>query len=32
MAFQAGDVINFGKLAWQIYQLGWTDEHNASEY
>ncbi|KAM0279187.1 hypothetical protein ACHAQH_004731 [Verticillium albo-atrum] len=27
---QAGDLINFGRLAWQVYQYGWQDEHNAT--
>ncbi|KFA65852.1 hypothetical protein S40285_04672 [Stachybotrys chlorohalonatus IBT 40285] len=30
MAVQVGDVFNFGRLAWQIYELGWNEELNAS--
>jgi hypothetical protein len=29
---QAGDIINFGRLAWDVYQLGWSEDHNASTY
>jgi hypothetical protein len=32
MAFQAGDVVAFAKLAWNIYHLGWCDDSNASEW
>ena len=29
---QAGDIVAFGKLAWEVYQLGFTEEHNASKF
>lgn len=32
MAVQVGDVFNFGRLAWQIYELGWNEELNACKY
>lgn len=28
---QPGDIINFGRLAWDIYRYGWSDDLNASE-
>jgi hypothetical protein len=31
-AFQLGDIINFGRLAWEVYQYGWINEFNACEY
>lgn len=30
--FQVGDFVNFGRLAWQVYQYGWQDEHNAGKH
>jgi hypothetical protein len=27
---QAGDIINFGRIAWEVYQLGWSEDHNAT--
>ncbi|KAK7416812.1 hypothetical protein QQX98_005005 [Neonectria punicea] len=27
---QPGDIINFGKLAWDIYRYGWSDDLNAT--
>ncbi|KAF7561449.1 hypothetical protein G7046_g2690 [Stylonectria norvegica] len=30
-AIQIGDVINFGRLAWDIYRYGWSDEFNATK-
>ncbi|KAI9152034.1 hypothetical protein HJFPF1_09254 [Paramyrothecium foliicola] len=29
---QAGDIINFGRLAWEVYQLGWSEDHNATKH
>jgi hypothetical protein len=29
MALQAGDIINFARIAWDIYYLGWTDDLKA---
>lgn len=29
---QVGDVVNLARLAWDVYQYGWSDDHNASEY
>ncbi|KAH7140108.1 hypothetical protein B0J13DRAFT_61382 [Dactylonectria estremocensis] len=31
MAVQPGDIINFGKLAWDIYRYGWSDDLNATK-
>lgn len=28
---QLGDVINFSKLAWDVYTFGWDNDFNASE-
>jgi hypothetical protein len=30
MALQAGDVINFARLAWKVYEIGWSEQHNAT--
>lgn len=30
--FQIGDFVNFGRLAWQVYQYGWREEHNAGKH
>lgn len=30
--FQVGDIINFGRLAWEVYQLGWAEDLSASMY
>ncbi|KAF5022559.1 hypothetical protein F66182_5392 [Fusarium sp. NRRL 66182] len=27
---QVGDLISIGRLAWDIYRYGWTEEHNAT--
>lgn len=27
---QVGDVVNLARLAWDIYQYGWSDDHNAT--
>ena len=32
MAFQPGDVINIARVAWDIYNWGWTDELRASTF
>lgn len=29
---QLGDVINFSKLAWDVYKFGWDNDFNASEF
>ncbi|KAH7324360.1 hypothetical protein B0I35DRAFT_349664 [Stachybotrys elegans] len=28
---QAGDIINLAKIAWQVYEFGWAEEHNATK-
>lgn len=28
---QVGDIINLGRLAWDIYRFGWKEDHNASK-
>jgi hypothetical protein len=28
---QVGDIISLGRLAWEIYRFGWTEDHNASK-
>lgn len=28
---QVGDIATLAKLAWDVYQYGFTDEHNASK-
>ena len=28
---QVGDIINLGRLAWDIYRFGWSDDLNASK-
>ncbi|KAJ4129346.1 hypothetical protein NW768_007884 [Fusarium equiseti] len=27
---QVGDIINLGRLAWDIYRFGWKEDHNAT--
>ncbi|KAM0262086.1 hypothetical protein ACHAPA_009449 [Fusarium lateritium] len=27
---QVGDIISLGRLAWEIYRFGWTEDHNAT--
>jgi hypothetical protein len=27
---EAGDVVAFARLAWQVYEIGWSEQHNAS--
>ncbi|KAF5665145.1 hypothetical protein FHETE_6761 [Fusarium heterosporum] len=27
---QVGDIINLGRLAWDIYRFGWAEDHNAT--
>lgn len=29
---QVGDIINLGKIAWDIYKFGWSDDLNASKF
>lgn len=31
-ALQLGDIINLGRLAWDIYRYGWSDDLNASKF
>lgn len=31
MAFQPGDVINIARVAWDVYNYGWTSELRASK-
>lgn len=28
---QVGDLISLGRLAWEVYRYGWSEEHNASK-
>jgi hypothetical protein len=28
---QVGDILNLGRLAWDIYRYGWKEDYNASE-
>ena len=29
---QLGDVIQLGRLAWDVYEMGWKDDMRACEY
>lgn len=28
---QVGDILNLGRLAWDIYRYGWKEDYNASK-